>query len=319
LRKADEKKETREQKSGAPLSGAGSAGDADVSAEGRVMVCQMDEDALKNSRMREIVKPLKAVINTLVPLVPVPRLADARNRLHLEFPYALDAIDVALADLVGRTTVRLQPILFLGPPGGGKSRFCRRLGELLGVQVWRCDASQSDGATFGGTDRRWNSAEACHPFLAIARAKIANPIVLLDEIEKAATRCDCGRLWDNLLGFLEPETSERYPDPALQTPLNLSQVTYVATANSLRSLPAPVRDRFRIVAFPKPRLEDLEALLPQVIADLVAERGLDARWVEPLSGAERNVVAMNWRGESVRLLRRILDVVLRVRETIAAE
>jgi ATP-dependent Lon protease len=86
---------------------------------------------------------------------------------------------------------------------------------------------------FGGTDRRWDSAEPCHAFLAIAQGKIANPLVLIDEIEKAATRTDYGRLWDCLLGFLEPETNARYPDPALQTNLDLSQVSYVATANSV--------------------------------------------------------------------------------------
>ena len=52
--------------------------------------------------------------------------------------------------------------------------------------------------------RRWYSAEPCHPFLAVAQGKSANPMVLIDEIEKAATRSDYGRLWDCLLGFLEP-------------------------------------------------------------------------------------------------------------------
>ena len=132
---------------------------------------------------------------------------------------------------------------------------------------------------FGGTDRRWYSAEPCHPFLAIAQGKIANPLVLIDELEKAGTRSDYGRLWDCLLGFLEPETSVRYPDPALQTTLDLSQVSYVATANSLDPLPAPIRDRFRIVAFPKPAAGDLDALLPAVMADLAKERGLDQNWV----------------------------------------
>jgi len=141
--------------------------------------------------------------------------------------------------------------------------------------------------------------------------------VLLDEIEKAATRSDYGRLWDRLLGCLEPETAARYPDPALQT-LDLSHVSYLATANALGSLPAPLCDRFRIATFPEPRLEDLDALLPAVIADLVAERGLDLRWVEPLSASERDAVVMSWRGASVRRLRRIVDVVLRVRETVAA-
>ena len=59
-------------------------------------------------------------------------------------------------------------------------------------------------------------------------------------------------------------------------------MSYIATANSLDPLPSPLRDRFRVVTFPKPGPEHLDALLAPVIADLAAERGLDSRWIEPL-------------------------------------
>jgi len=176
------------------------------------------------------------------------------------------------------------------------------------------DASRADGAVFGGTDRRWYSAEPCHPFLAVAQGRIANPLVLIDELEKAGTRADYGRLWDCLLAFLELETSVRYPDPALQTTLDLSQVSYIATANSLDPLPAPIRDRFRIVTFPKPTADDLDALLPAVMADLAKERGVDESWIVPLDGLEHAAVAHHWRGGSVRRLRRIVEAVLRERD-----
>jgi ATP-dependent Lon protease len=209
--------------------------------------------------------------------MPVPALHEVRSRLLFEFPYAEKAIDFALVGLVGRHTVRLRPLILCGDAGGGKSRFGRRLGEILGVSVWRTDASRSDGAVFAGTDKRWYSAEPAHPFLAIAQAKHANPFVLIDEIEKAGTRSDYGRFWDCLLGFLEPESAARYPDPALQTNLDLSHVSHVATANALDPLPSPLRDRFRVVTFPKPGPADLDALLPAVIADLACESGLDSR------------------------------------------
>jgi hypothetical protein len=293
------------------------ASDVGASPDNHLVVARLSDEQMKNVKLKEVIGPLKSVINVALPLVMAPPLHQVRDRLMFEFPYAATVIDFALADLVGRTTIRLRPLLLVGDPGGGKSRFARRLGEVLGLNVWRTDASRSDGAVFAGTDRRWYSAEPCHPFLAIGQARHANPMVLLDEIEKAGTRSDYGRLWDCILGFLEPETNARYPDPALQVTIDLSHVSYVATANSLDPLPSPVRDRFRVIGFPKPAKDDLDALLPAVIADLAAERNLDRRWIKPLDGFERTAVAVHWRGGSVRRLRRIVEAILRERDKTA--
>jgi hypothetical protein len=318
--KEEEKKKAHEalKKAKAKDASADDSVEADAVPSYHLIVARIDEAQLKNAKLKDVIGPLKSVINVALPLVLAPPLHQVRNALTFEFPYAVHVIDFALADLVGRTTIRLRPLLLVGDPGGGKSRFARRLGEVLGLYVWRTDASRSDGAAFAGTDKRWHSAEPCHPFLAIGQGKHANPMLLLDELEKAGTRADYGRLWDCLLGFLEPETNARYPDPALQTNLDLSHVSYVATANSLDPLPSPIRDRFRVVTFPKPTKDDLDALLPAVIADLAHERDLDSRWVAPLDGVERTAVATHWRGGSVRRLRRIVEAMLRERDLRAA-
>ena len=312
-RKRNRKGEAKEQKDVQASPPA-----AEAMPEHHLVVARLSPEEMKNTKLKDILGPLKPAINAALPLVEVPALHQVRERLLFEFPYALEAIDFALADLVGRATVRLRPLLLVGDPGSGKTRFARRLGEVLGVSVWREDASRADGAVFGGTDRRWYSAEPCHPFLTVAHGKIANPLVLIDEIEKAGTRSDYGQLWVCLLGFLEPETNVRYPDPALQTNLDLSHVSYVATANSLGPLPAPIRDRFRVITFPKPAADDLDALLPAILADLARERALDINWVPPLSGIERAAIAHHWRGGSVRHLRRVIEAIVRERDIRAA-
>ena len=282
------------------------------------VVARIDEAELRTAKLKSFIEPVKHILNVALPQIKTPALDEIRTALIAEFPYATAAIDLVLADLIGRPTVKLRPLLLVGEPGGGKSRFARRLGEVLGLSIWHLDAAQSDGAVFAGTDRRWHSAECCHPLLAIARGKAANPLVLLDEIEKAGTRSDYGRLWDCLLGLLESETSGRYPDPALQIPLDLSHISYVATANSLAPLPAPLRDRFRIVSFPKPSIGDLDALLPGLIKMLATERGLDARWIAPLDVVERVTIAQAWPGGSIRRLQRILEAILLTRDRTAS-
>ena len=283
-------------------------------APNHLIVARIEQTELKNLKF---IDPVRHVLNNALPLVETPPLDRVRTTLATEFPYAVDVVDFVLSDLIGRPTVRLRPLLLVGEPGGGKSRFARRLGEQLGVAIWRTDASQSDGNTFAGTERRWNSAEPCHSFLAIARGRIANPIVIIDEIEKAGTRSDNGRLWDCLLGLLEPETSARYPDAALQTTLDLSHVSYIATANSINPLPSPLLDRCRIITFPKPTLKDLDALLPGLIEAIAADRGVDGRWISPLDAHERAAIAAVWRDGSVRGLRRVLDAIINTRDLTA--
>jgi ATP-dependent Lon protease len=286
------------------------------------VVAQLSEREMKNTRLKELLPEFEGVINKAVPLVVPPPLEEVRKTLLFEFPYARNIIDTVLADLIGRPTVLIRPTLIWGEPGGGKSLLGRRIAELLGVFCWRTDASRSDGV-FAGTDRRWSSAEPCHPFLAVARARHANPMILLDELEKAGgmgggIRPDgIGRLWDCLLGLLEPETSIRYPDPLLQTNVDLSQISYVATANNVAGLPRPLLDRFRVLKLALPSRDHLDALLPAVIADLARERGLDARWIAPLDGDEHAAVASSWNGGSVRNLRWLVEVILRDRDTNA--
>jgi ATP-dependent Lon protease len=144
-------------------------------------------------------------------------------------------------------------------------------------------------------------------------------MVLLDELDKPSTgnRADTGRLWDCLLNFLESETSIRYPDPFFQTNVDLSQISYLATANSVAGLPRPLLDRFRVLKLALPSRDHIDALLPAIVADLARERGLDASWIAPLDGDEHAAIASAWRGGSVRNLRRLVEVVLRDRDANA--
>ncbi|TXN39360.1 AAA family ATPase [Methylobacterium sp. WL30] len=263
-----------------------------------------------------MVRGYEAIIGKALPLVATPDLTALRAELIAEFPYAHAAIEALLSDLGGRY-VHLHPTILVGLPGCGKSRLAHRVAERLGLGPWRVDGSH-DGASFlGGTDRRWTSAEPAHALMAMNRFGIANPMILIDEIEKAATRTDHGRLWDTLLVMLEPETARHYMDPAFQVEVDLSQVSWIATANTTKNLPGPLLDRMRVIGVSSPGPADLPALLPGVLAGIAQARGHDPRFLEPLDGEERGAVETAWRGGSVRRLTRVVEAIVAVRGKVA--
>jgi ATP-dependent Lon protease len=205
--------------------------------------------------------------------------------------------------------------LLAGKPGGGKSRLARRLAETLELPLHRFDGSGSSDNAFGGTPRRWSSGEHCVPLEAVRRHKVANPMVLIDEIDKAGASRHNGALTSALLPFLEPENARAYPDPYAQADLDVSHVNYILTCNDDTVLPAPLKDRLRIVRLPRPTIAHLPALARGIVADIANERGGDARFFPALDDPELAVAESLWaRSGSVRRLRAIVERLLAYRE-----
>ncbi len=278
-----------------------------------VIVCPVIAN-ITNSKVKDAVLGHEHMLGKPVALAPTLDLQRRRATLIAEFPYAAGVIDFVLGDLVNRATVTIRPLLLTGTPGSGKTHFARRFAELFDLHLWSVDCGGADGAVFAGTDRRWHSAEPSHPFLAMSRGRMANPLVLLDELEKAPTRQDYGRMCDSLLPFLEPGSNRSVQDKCLQVAIDASHINYIATANRLDPLPWQLRDRFRVIAFPEPTAAHLEALIPPLIAELARVRSLDPRFIAPPDPEEQSFIAQRWRGGSVRRLARLIEAIVNARE-----
>ena len=278
-----------------------------------VVVCPKLE-VKNNSKLKDAVQGHEHMLGQPMPLAATSDLPGRRKALLAEFPYAQNVIDFVLGDLTSKPTVTIRPVLLTGTPGSGKTHFARRFAHYFGLHVWSVDCAGSDGSVFAGTDRRWFSAEPSHPFLAMSRGRQANPLVILDELEKAPTRQDYGRMWDSLLPFLDPGSNKAAQDKCLQVPIDASHINYIATANRVDQLPWPLKDRLRMIAFPEPEPEHLPVLIQPLMAELAASRSLDPRYIGPLSEEDQAFLATRWKGGSVRRLSRLIEAIINARE-----
>lgn len=304
--------------SGAPLGQDDDDAGEQEAASLAAIVCPKIE-VKGNTKVKEAVAGHEHMLGQPIALAPVGDLPARRRLLIAEFPWATEVVDFILSDLVSRQAVTIRPVLLTGDPGSGKSHFARRFAHHFGLHLWTVDCAGSDGSVFAGTDRRWSSAEPSHPFLSMSRGRQANPLVLLDELEKAPTRADYGRIWDGLLSFLDPGSNRAVQDKCLQVPVDCSHINFIATANRVDALPWPLRDRLRRIAFPEPAADHLDALIAPLTAQLAASRSLDPRFIAPLTGDEHMFIKASWRGGSVRRLARLIEAVINVRERLMAQ
>jgi hypothetical protein len=262
----------------------------------------------------------KDMVGKRLPFVMVQDVLQLQATLRREYPHAWNSIGLLTRDLREDKPVRLKPVILLGDPGSGKSRMVRRLGQLLRTSIYRFDGSSvTDAVSWAGTARGWGNTTPSVPARAVLQAMQANPIVLIDEIEKGGSGNRNGSLHAALTPFLERETSQRLRDLSLDAELDLSWVSYIATANDVTELPAHIRDRFRVVRVPLPTLDHLRPLARGIMADLAAEEDLDPRWMAPLDADEEAVIAKAWQraGFSIRKLQKIISATLEARDTVA--
>jgi ATP-dependent Lon protease len=211
-----------------------------------------------------------------------------------------------------RETAKGPILLFIGPPGVGKTSIGKSIARALGRKYVRIAlGGVRDEADIRGHRRTYVGAMPGRIVQSLKQAGTKNPVILLDEVDKLAASYQ-GNPAAALLEVLDPAQNHSFTDHYLNVAFDLSEVLFVATANFIEGIPAPLLDRMEVVEFAGyTEREKIAIAKTYLIPRQLEEAGLAKRGLELTDDAVTELVARYTREAGVRQLERKVAAVAR--------
>lgn len=253
-------------------------------------------------------------------VIDLPHVEDILNRDHFGLEKIKDRILEQVAVMKLRGDMKAPILCLFGPPGVGKTSLGKSVAEALGREYARISlGGLHDEAEIRGHRRTYIGAMPGRIIAALEKIDSNNPVIVLDEIDKISKDIK-GDPSAALLEVLDPEQNSHFHDNYVDIDYDLSNILFIATANTLDSISAPLLDRMEVIEVSGYIVEEKieiarRHLLPKALSDL----GFDPEDVKVSEDGIRYIVEHYTRESGVRQLdkaiRRLLRKLARLKAT----
>ena len=276
------------------------------------------EKELKRLEMTPNASPNYGIIHSYVEwILDLPWEEYSKDKLDLKYAkevleedhYGLEKVKKRIIEYLAVLKLKEDmkaPILcFYGPPGVGKTSLGKSIARSLNREFERFSLGGiRDEAEIRGHRRTYIGALPGRIIRAMKKAGKGNPVIMLDEIDKVGADYR-GDPTSALLEVLDPEQNDTFSDNYLELEYDLSKVLFIATANSLETIPAPLRDRMEIINISGYTLEEKTQIAKKyLIPKQVKENGLKPDQITIDDHAIERIIDQYTRESGVRSLER---------------
>ncbi|QZA78700.1 AAA family ATPase [Deefgea tanakiae] len=253
----------------------------------------------KAEYLKQLIKPKPLRMATQADVDAISALMTAYPQFKTLFGKLRSRI---VGQCLSKYPIHLGSQLLIGPPGNGKTWLCTKIAKALNLPFLNIQLSgNGDVMILRGSQQQWTGSDAGRPVKFIATCEIANPIIMLDEIDKAGGS-QHGHLTDTILMLLEPENSRCFMDNFIEAPIDMHYISFILTANESDFLSAPLKSRLEVNSIKTPSQQEMRDLAQIFYQQELEERKISQYFVPEIGATELKVIV--FQSESIRELRR---------------